>query len=300
MHVALRRPRSAQASNDRITFVSALDQRNKRGYDVLLFRPPAHTGQKARAVTLYEGRWHELDHNARTRRPYLGIEWLDIHEFDGESLPSDNEPIPESSDEEPRAPRPESEDSSDEEPTQRYAPNTQQEPPSPTASVSSYTYYGRGPRELPPPNEHRSSIATLSQEQQSPAADMATQTITTTAATTTIRPSTPPIDTTPTTQTSTSAPQRVASHLQTALRRAPGGPSGPGGTRNPGGPGGPEGPDGPGGPGQPGGDPPAPVAPAAPAQPANHDDRLMGSLPQAYEGDRKLARTFLDQLTHYF
>jgi hypothetical protein len=26
----------------------------------------------------------------------------------------------------------------------------------------------------------------------------------------------------------------------------------------------------------------------------------MGSLPQAYEGDRKLARTFLDQLTHYF
>jgi Retrotransposon gag protein len=26
----------------------------------------------------------------------------------------------------------------------------------------------------------------------------------------------------------------------------------------------------------------------------------MGSLPQPYEGDRKLARTFLDQLTHYF
>jgi Retrotransposon gag protein len=26
----------------------------------------------------------------------------------------------------------------------------------------------------------------------------------------------------------------------------------------------------------------------------------MGSLPQAYEGDRKLARTFLNQLTHYF
>jgi hypothetical protein len=26
----------------------------------------------------------------------------------------------------------------------------------------------------------------------------------------------------------------------------------------------------------------------------------MGSLPQAYEGDRKLARTFLDQLVHYF
>jgi hypothetical protein len=26
----------------------------------------------------------------------------------------------------------------------------------------------------------------------------------------------------------------------------------------------------------------------------------MGSLPQSYEGDRKLARTFLDQLVHYF
>jgi hypothetical protein len=25
----------------------------------------------------------------------------------------------------------------------------------------------------------------------------------------------------------------------------------------------------------------------------------MGSLPQPYEGDRKLARTFLDQLVHY-
>jgi hypothetical protein len=26
----------------------------------------------------------------------------------------------------------------------------------------------------------------------------------------------------------------------------------------------------------------------------------MGSLPQPYEGDQKLARTFLDQLVHYF
>jgi hypothetical protein len=64
----------AQASNDRITFVLALDQRNKWGYDVLLFRPPAHTGQKARAVTVYEGHWHELEHDARTKKPYLGIE----------------------------------------------------------------------------------------------------------------------------------------------------------------------------------------------------------------------------------
>jgi hypothetical protein len=84
---------------------------------------------------------------------------------------------------------------------QHYAPAAQQEPASPTASVTSYTYYEGGSRELPLPNEHRSSIATIGQEQQSPAADMVTQTITATAATTTVRPDTPPIDTAATTQT---------------------------------------------------------------------------------------------------
>jgi hypothetical protein len=165
-HIALRRPQSAQATNERITFVLALDPRNKRGYDVLLFRPPATTGQKAKAVTLYADHWHELEHDVRTRKPYLGVECLDIHEFNGESLPSDNEQVPDSSDEEPAAPRPQSEDSSDDDkPTQRYAPATEQEPASPAASDTSYTYYGRGPRELPLPNKHRSSIATFSQEQ---------------------------------------------------------------------------------------------------------------------------------------
>jgi hypothetical protein len=123
------------------------------------------TGQKAKVVTLYEGQWHKLEHDARTRKPYLGVERLDIHEFDRESLPSDNKRVPDSSDKEPAAPRPQSEDSSDnDKPTQRYAPAAEQEPASPTASVTSYTYYGRGPRELPLPNEHRSSIATLGQE----------------------------------------------------------------------------------------------------------------------------------------
>jgi hypothetical protein len=111
-HVALRRPRSAQASNERITFVSALDPRNKCGYDVLLFRPPASTNQKARAVTLYEDRWHELDHDTCSRKPYLGVARPDIHEFDGESLPSDHEPTIEDSDEEPILPRPKSPESS--------------------------------------------------------------------------------------------------------------------------------------------------------------------------------------------
>jgi hypothetical protein len=91
MHVTLRRPRLAQATNERITFVSALDPRNKRGYNILLFRPPATTGQKAKAVTLYVDNWHELEHDVRTRRPYLGVEHLDIHEFNRESLPSDHE-----------------------------------------------------------------------------------------------------------------------------------------------------------------------------------------------------------------
>jgi hypothetical protein len=112
-HVTLRRPCSAQASNERITFVSTLDPRNKQGYDVLLFRPPASTGQKARAVTLYNDRWHELDHDTRSRKPYLGVARHNIHEFDGESLPSDYEPTVEYSDEEPTLPRPKSPESSE-------------------------------------------------------------------------------------------------------------------------------------------------------------------------------------------
>jgi hypothetical protein len=124
MHVALRRPRSAQATNERITFVLALDPRNKWGYDILLFRPPAAMGQKAKAVTVFENHWHELEHNIQTRKPYLGIECPDIHKFDRESLPSDNERVPRSSDKEPTVPRPQSEDSTDDDdkPTQRYTP----------------------------------------------------------------------------------------------------------------------------------------------------------------------------------
>jgi hypothetical protein len=69
---------------------------------------------------------------------------------------------------------------------------------------------------------------------------------------------------------------------------SPGGSGGPGGTGRPGGPRG-------GGPG--------PTALAVPAgnQPAlNPNDRIMGSLPQLFDGDCKLARAFLDQLTSYF
>jgi hypothetical protein len=139
-HVALRRPRSAQASNERITFVSTLDPRNKQGYDVLLFRPPASTGQKARAVTLYNDRWHELDHDTRSRKPYLGVARPDIHEFDGENLPSDHEPTIEDSDEEPILPRPKSPESSGSE--------------APTRTLVTYENISCPPT---PPNEDSSS-----------------------------------------------------------------------------------------------------------------------------------------------
>jgi hypothetical protein len=188
-----------------------LNQRNKRGYNVLLFRPPASTGQKAKAVTVYEGHWHELEHDVKTRKPYLGIQQPDIHEFNGESLPSDSEQVleqgPESSDEEPAAPHPQSEDSSDnDEPTQHYTPAAEQRPASSTTSDTSYTYYGRGSRELLPPNTHCSSIATFSQKQQQTSADMATETITATAAPVIVQPESGPAVTT-NTQTSTIASQ---------------------------------------------------------------------------------------------
>jgi hypothetical protein len=76
----------AQANNKQITFVSALDSRNKRGYNVLLFRPPTAQGKKTKAVTLYGGLWHELEHDSTTRRPYLGVAQADIHEFNRESI----------------------------------------------------------------------------------------------------------------------------------------------------------------------------------------------------------------------
>jgi hypothetical protein len=135
----------AQANNKRITFVSALDQRNKRGYNVLLFRPLASIGKRAKVVTLHKGQWHELKHDGATKKPYLGVTRPNIHEFDGESLPSDNEQIPKSSDEEPTAPRPQSEDSSNNKPTQRHASPTEQTVTPSTTSGVANTYYGGEP-----------------------------------------------------------------------------------------------------------------------------------------------------------
>jgi hypothetical protein len=74
------------------------------------------------------------------------------------------------------------------------------------------------------------------------------------------------------------------------MRRVPGGSGGSGGTGNP---------RGPGGPGRPAPTIATPVIPAAAAAAANPDDRIMGSLPQPFEGDRKFTRTFLNQITNY-
>jgi hypothetical protein len=277
-HVALRRPRSAQASNERITFVSALDPRNKRGYDVLLFRPPASTGQKARAVTLYDDHWHELDHDTRLRKPYLGVARPDIHEFDGESLPSDHMTTIKDSDEEPILPRPKSPESSGSEaPTRTLVTyeNISQPPTPPNKDSSTHPQYRRSPS----PDQYRVSFATILQEQPPSLTDMATMSTTTTAATTTVRPGTPPADPAMASTSTNARSQRITCNLHNAMRRNP--PT-PGGSGGPGGPGGPEGPGGPGGPGGPRGPgapqgPPTAVPAAAPA--GNADDRVMGNLP---------------------
>jgi Retrotransposon gag protein len=74
-------------------------------------------------------------------------------------------------------------------------------------------------------------------------------------------------------------------------------PGGSGGSGGPDRPGEPRGPGGPGGPGVPQG-PLAAVPTAAPA--GNTEDRVMGNLPQIFDGDRKNAQTFLDSLLAYF
>jgi hypothetical protein len=71
--------------------------------------------------------------------------------------------------------------------------------------------------------------------------------------------------------------------------------------RAPGGSGGSGGPGGPDGPGRPGAPAPAAAVPAGGNPPApNPDDKMMGSLPQLFNSNHKLAQSFLDQLTNYF
>jgi len=86
-HVALRRKGSPQANNSQILFLSALDSQNSRGYDILLYRPPPTDGKKPKAVTYYQGQWHELLHDKPAGKPYLGELRDDVHEHDGDTDP---------------------------------------------------------------------------------------------------------------------------------------------------------------------------------------------------------------------
>ena len=103
----LLRQGSAAANNQHIRRVSALDSRNSRGYDTLIYIPPE--GGKPRAVTLYQGQWCKLHHNRTTGQPYLGPSREDIHKH---NRPIDNE-SESGSDEEAGLPQPESESESD-------------------------------------------------------------------------------------------------------------------------------------------------------------------------------------------
>jgi hypothetical protein len=141
-----------------------LDQRNKQGYNVLLFRPPPSIGKKTKTVTLYGGLWHKLKHDSTSKKPYFRIARPDIHKFNRESLPSEGEQITESSDKEPPAPRPASEESSDEKPTQCLTSPTEQTTTPPATSETTDTYYRMEPPRLPSANAHHSSIATICQE----------------------------------------------------------------------------------------------------------------------------------------
>jgi len=81
-------------NNQHILFLTALDSQNSRGYDYLLFRTTVAEGKKPKAVTYYQGSWHELLHNKPTGKPYLGEPREDIHDHDGDSNPpskSENE-----------------------------------------------------------------------------------------------------------------------------------------------------------------------------------------------------------------
>jgi hypothetical protein len=124
---------------------------------------------------------------------------------------------------------------------------------------------------------------------------MATTTTATTAATTTVHPGTPPADPTLAPATSNSRSQRITHNLHHTMCRNPPTPGGSGGPSGPGRPGGPGGPEGPGAPQG----PPAAVPAAAPAG-GNANDRVMGNLPQIFDGDRKNARNFLDAILGYF
>ena len=106
-HIVLLQQGSAAANNPHVRRVSALDSRNSRGYNTLVYILPE--GDKPQAITLYQGQWCKLHHDRSTGQSYLGPSREDIHEHDG---PIDNK-SESGSDKEAGLPRPESELESD-------------------------------------------------------------------------------------------------------------------------------------------------------------------------------------------
>ena len=229
-HVALQRKGSAQTNNPHILFLSALDSRNSRGYDVLLYRPPPTKGKKPRAVTYFKGQWHELLHDKLTGKPYLGEPKDDIHKYDGDTDPlsrleneadksdtaSEAEPIGDKG-------KQRAESSSEDETNQQihHSPINLQPLRNVSPLQETNPTVSPLPSErpnlpiLPSPATQRSSIATLATQQ-----PMLTPTImatTTTTATTTVQPSVQNMTTGTTSPSSTTADQRVHDRLRAAM-----------------------------------------------------------------------------------
>ena len=182
IHIMLLWQGSAAASNPHVRRVSALDSRNSRGYNTLVYVPPE--GGKPWAITLYQGQWCKLHHNRTTGSPYLSPSREDIHKHNG---PIDNE-SESGSDKEAGLPWPELESESDTDTNEDTArvrnspitsepfyqsirlPKTEDSPrtiqPLHEVSLSVQTRFT--PTDihiLPPPATQCSSIATLSMKQ---------------------------------------------------------------------------------------------------------------------------------------
>ena len=80
-HITLLQQELAAENNLHIRRVSALDSRNSRGYDTLVF-VSSEVEARPRAVTLYDGQWFELHHDRGSRQPYLNPSRQDIHQHD--------------------------------------------------------------------------------------------------------------------------------------------------------------------------------------------------------------------------
>ena len=284
--------------NTHIQKVPASHGSNKRGYDILLYVP---SKGKPFVVAWHEDHWHELLHDKRTQQPYIGEIREDVHQYDVLQEQTEEQS---GNDSEGPGSESEAETESDSEKSNtnlqiRNSPITGDNRIFGTASgISPNTYSTINFFDGASGNTENSSPSTITQEQP-PSYTMAT-TISTLTATTTNTPAVTSSGTgggsgsgarnssTVGGSTPRSTEQRVSDALATALRR-PGG--GGGGGNPPAGGGGGGGP--PGGGGGPAANPPqVPVAPVA-------NVKTMGTPPRDFNGDRRQARDFVEELRSY-